>query len=440
MQRSNLSRWYLLCLALLAFCGAAVAQEPLKASPEKAGLSADKLQRIDALFQDIVEKRQIAGAVVLLARHGNLGYLHGLGMQDAEAKTPMTAGTIFRIASMTKPVTSVAAMMLVDRGQLKLDDPIAHYVPEFKQLKVLAPDKASGAAAYTTVPAESPISVRHLLTHTSGLTYRFLGRPNLGDLYRDAGVEDGLVQAEGTIGDNVKRLAKLPLLHQPGSAWEYGLNADVLGRVIEVASGKDLDTFFREEIFRPLRMSDTYFFLPGEKKNRLAALYAPDTQKSITRIGEEPVKAGALVYSASYPYKGPRTYFSGGAGLVSTASDYARFLQMLLGGGQLDGARLLKPETVKQMTENQIGSLRMELGGADFPGSRFGYGFGILVDPKKATDVASVGTYTWGGIFNTYFWVDPEKELIGVMMTQLYPSGHLTLARDLKKRTYESIK
>src|SRR6266851_1798432 len=377
MQRTNLSRWALLCLAFLALCRPSIAEEPLKISPQKAGLSADKLQRIDALFKDAVEKRQIAGAVVLLSRQGNVGYvgyLRGFGMQDAEAKTPMTANTIFRIASMTKPVTSVAAMMLVDRGQLKLDEPISKYLPEFKEMKVLVPAKSADAAKYTTVPAEREITIHHLLTHTSGITYGFFGKPFLGDLYRDASVSDGLVQTEGTIGDNVKRLAKLPLLQQPGSAWEYGLNSDVLGRVIEVASGKDLDTFFRDEITRPLKMNDTHFFLPEEKRDRFSALYAPNEDKTIARVGEEPVKAGRLIYSANFHYKGPRTFFSGGAGLVSTASDYARFLQMLLNGGQLDGVRLLKAETVKQMTANQIGQLSVG------PGVRFGYGFGILAD------------------------------------------------------------
>ena len=243
------------------------------------------------------------------------------------------------------------------------------------------------------------------------------------------------MQTEGTIDDNVKRLAKMPLQHQPGSAWEYGLNTDVLGRVIEVASGKDLNTFFREEIFRPLKMTDTYFFLPDEKKDRLAALYAPNKDKTIVRVGEDPVKVGALTYSASFQYRGPRTFFSGGAGLVSTASDYARFLQMLLNGGRLDGVQLLKHETVRKITQNQLGQAAM-----GNSGPQFGYGFGIVVDPEKSKDVASVGTYSWGGIFNTYFWVDPEKKLIGIMMTQLYPSDHLRLGNDFKKLAYESLK
>ena len=372
MPRTNVFRSSVLFFAFLALCCTASAQELPKVLPQEAGLSADKLQRIDALFNEAVAKKQIAGAVVLLARQGKVGYLQGIGVQDAEAKTPMTPGTIFRIASMTKPVTSVAAMMLVDRGALKLDDPISKYVPEFKVAKVLVPDKAADPGKYTAVAAERPITVHHLLTHTSGLTYGFFGKPYLGDLYRNAGVSDGLIQTEGTIGDNVKRLAKLPLLHQPGSAWEYGLSSDVLGRVIEVASGKDLDTFFREEIFRPLKMTDTYFFLPAEKKDRFAALYAPNEDKTIVRVGEGPMKAGALLYSASFHYQGPRTFFSGGAGLVSTASDYARFLQMLLNGGELDDIRLLKAETVAKITANQIGTLPMGLGNAAFQGVRFG--------------------------------------------------------------------
>jgi CubicO group peptidase (beta-lactamase class C family) len=435
MQRLTSSRWFLAAL-VVALCSTGARADTLpKVSPEQAGLSSSGLKRLDALLQDAVDQQQIAGGVALLARKGKVGYLQAIGRQDVEAGKPMAPDTIFRIASMTKPVTSVAVMMLVDEGRLRTTDPISKYLPEFKSPRVLVP--AADGAGYALVPAERAITVHHLLTHTSGITYRFLGRPHLGPLYRQAGISDGLSQTEGTIADNVKRLAALPLLHQPGTAFEYGLSIDVLGRLVEVVSGQGLDQLFHQRIFKPLRMTDTSFFLPAEKRSRLAALYAPGTDKKIVRVGEEPVTAGELIYSASYPYRGPRTYFSGGAGLVSTASDYARFLQMLLGGGELDGVRLLKPETVKQMTQSQIGMLKPLIGGT--PGNPFGYGFGIVTAEGKDKDVASVGTYSWGGIFYTHFWVDPRKELVGILLTQVYPYGHLTLRNDFKKLAYEAL-
>jgi CubicO group peptidase (beta-lactamase class C family) len=436
MQPVRPHRWRLaLCLAALV-CSQSRADDFPRVAPEAAGLSSAQLKKIDELFQAAVDKRQIAGSVVLLARDGKIGYLRASGMQDAEGKTAMAADTLFRIASMTKPVTSVAVMMLAAEGNLSVADTLSKYLPEFKDAKVLVPGKNGDGADYTIVPADRQITIRDLLTHTSGITYRFWGRKYLTDLYRKAGVSDGLVHPEGTIADNVKRLAGCPLLHQPGTAWEYGLNTDVLGRVVEVASGQDLSTFFETRIFKPLGMRDTFFFVPGEKRSRLAALYAPGADKTVRRVGEGPVTVGELIYSASYPYREPRTYFSGGAGLVSTAGDYARFLQTLLNGGELYGVRLLKADTVQAMTQNQIGKLKP---GIQSHGIAFGYGFGIVTKENRNSDVASVGTFSWGGIFNTYFWADPKERLIGMMMTQLYPSGHLTLAADFKKLAYAAL-
>jgi CubicO group peptidase (beta-lactamase class C family) len=414
----------------------AAADELPRVAPEAAGLKAEGLRRLDALLTDAVERKQIAGAVALLARRGKVGYLRAVGMQDVEAGKPMTPDTLFRIASMTKPITSVAALMLVDDGKLRLNDPLSKYVPAFRAPRVLVPGEKDAAGGPKTVPAEREITIHHLLTHTSGITYGFFGKPVLSELYRKAGVSDGLTQTEGTLEEGVNRLAALPLLNQPGAAWEYGLSTDVLGRVIEVASGKSLDAFFRERIFTPLEMRDTVFFLPPEKKPRLAALYEPGPDKAIRRTGEEPVTIGPLVYSASYPYRGPRTYFSDGAGLTSTASDYARFLQMLLDGGTGNGVRLLKPETVQLMLRNQIGDLPMGLG---IQGQRFGYGFGIASAAGKDRDAPSVGSFSWGGFFHTMFWADPQKQLLGVLLVQLYPSGNLTLQGDFRKRTYQAL-
>jgi CubicO group peptidase (beta-lactamase class C family) len=285
-------------------------------------------------------------------------------------------------------------------------------------------------------PAEREITIHDLLTHTSGISYRFWGRKPLAALYRQGGVSDGLLHPEGTLGDNVRRLAKQPLLFQPGSAWEYGLSTDVLGRVVEVASGKSLDVFFTERIFRPLKMEDTFFFVPRAKQNRLASLYLIGGDKNRVRVGDDPVTLGELVFSATYPLEKEGKYLSGGAGLVSTARDYTRFLHMLLKGGQLGGVRLLKAETIRRMTANQVGDLKIYI---LEHGDRFGYGFGVLSEAGKRADVASVGSYSWGGIFHTYFWVDPKKEVVGVLMTQVYSLAPLSLRHDFKNRVYESL-
>ncbi len=430
------------CLFRLALAGA---QGLPPGEAQEEGVAPVALKRINTLLDDAVARRQIAGGAAVIAHRGKVVYLRTAGRRDIEAGLPVDPSTVYRIASMTKPITSVAIMMLYDVGKLRLDDPLARFVPEFGGPSVLKAGQSNGAAGTpATVPAAREITIHDLLTHTSGLSYRFFDRPALGKLYAEAGVSDGLCETPGTIGENVLRLAKLPLLHQPGTAWEYSLSTDVLGRVVEVVSGQTLDAFFRERIFRPLRMEDTSFLVPESKRIRLAALYTPGPDKAIRRVGPGRVHAGALVYSATYPTADGSKYFCGGGGLCSTIGDYARFLQMLLNRGELDGMRLLKPETVDLMTRNQIGDLRLA-----FPnhGDGFGYGFGVLTKRGKTDefrrsmydDVASVGTYSWGGIFNTYFWVDPERELFGILMTQLYPADHLKLHEEFKRLVYEAL-
>jgi CubicO group peptidase (beta-lactamase class C family) len=436
MHRIPFARLFL-ALAVLALCRVPARADDLpRVPPEQAGLSATGLHRLDALLRDAVDHKQIAGAVALLAHDGKIGYLQAVGRRDAEADRPMTPDTLFRIASMTKPVTSVAVMMLVDDGKLRVDDPVAKYLPECRDPKVLVPGKPGDTPPYTLVPAERPITVHHLLTHTSGITYRFFNRPHLTELYRKAGVSDGISQTEGTLADNIQRLAGQPLLHQPGTAWEYGLSTEVLGRLVEVVSGLPLDQFFQKRIFGPLHLNDTSFFVPDDRVGRLAALYTPGPDQKIVRVGEEPVRAGELIYSASYPYRGPKTYFSPGAGLVSTAPDYARFLQMLLNGGEANAVRLLKPETVREMTRNQVGDLKPWI---ESHGDRFGYGFGVVTAAGKGDGPAPAGTYSWGGIFYTYFFVDPQKKLVGVLMTQVYPSGHLHLREEFQRLAYAAL-
>jgi CubicO group peptidase (beta-lactamase class C family) len=271
--------------------------------------------------------------------------------------------------------------------------------------------------------------------HTSGLCYRFTNRPAVGRLYAEAGICDGLTPCDQSLAENVRRLARLPLLHQPGTAWEYGLNTDVLGRLVEVVSGQSLSAFLAARIFAPLGMNDTHFVLPETKRNRLAALYEPGNGGTIVRAGEGPTVKGELTYSASLPYRSSAGYYSGGAGLVSSAEDYARFLQMILNRGELNGVRLLRPETVSAMTCDQLEGLPLWIG---VHGFGFGYGFGIATQPSANKD--STGTFSWGGIYYTDFWVDPKHEVIGIMMTQIYPSGDLKLREEFHRLVNESIR
>ena len=318
---------------------------------------------------------------------------------------PMREDTIFRIASMTKPITSVAIMMLSEQGKLSIEEPVSKYISEFKDIQV---GVRGNDNSLKFVPTKSPITIRHLLTHTSGITYRFADMEPWSTLYKAAGISDGLSQTDGTIRDEVMKLAKLPLMHQPGETFTYGLSTDVLGYLVEVVSKMTLDEFFRQSIFEPLKMNDTYFYLPTEKRSRVAAVYSQSPDGNIQKMGDDPVEEGNLEYSASYQYKGPQTYYSGGAGLVSTATDYARFLQMVLNGGELDGVRILSQKTIEQMTVNQVSALQ---------GTRYGFGLGFgLFHDHSSTQ------YSWSGFFHTTFFVDPQEKLIGIFLSQMFPS------------------
>ncbi len=424
------TRWLLvLCLPAL-LTPIAHGQSVAKVTPQEAGLSSTALQQIDVLLERSVERKQVAGAVALLARDGKLVYLRAKGFQDVEAGKEMTTNTLFRIASMSKPVTSVAVMILVDDGRLRVTDPVSKYLPEFKNPKVLMPGSGGDSKL---VSASREITIHDLLTHTSGLTYRFMAEKPFAELYHKADICDGLTRPSFTLAENVRHLASLPLLHQPGSAYQYSLSTDVLGRLVEVISGQVLESFMRSRIFEPLGMNDTYFDLPADKTGQsfaVAALRKPGPDKRIRRVGEEPVHNGELVYCVTCPYRGQRGYCSGGAGLTSSAADYARLLQMLLNGGQWNGTRILKPETVREMTSNQIGDLKFMS-----PTDRFGYGFGIVAGGGK-DQVATAGSYYWGGFYNTGFWVDPKKKLVGVLMTQIFPSDQPGLLGDFEKLAY----
>lgn len=424
-------RCWLLC------CAAAAVPVGMWSAAQASGQEAQAIDpsgrfgAVHQLLDDYVRQSRVAGAVGLVMERGRVVYGDAVGWRDLAAKKPMTRDTIFRFASMTKPVTSVAVMMLVDEGKVAVTDPLSKFIPEFSNMQVIRPTSEGDGQA---VPASREITIRDLLTHTSGITYGLFGQQPHAQRYKAAGVSDGLVETPATLAENMRRLSTCPLTNQPGETWQYGLSTDVLGRVVEVASGKSLDKYFAERIFGPLGMRDTHFVLPADKRDRLATLYRPGPGQTLEAVGEGPQQAGGVTYSATVATDSPR-YFSGGAGLVSTAADYARFLSRLLGRGEPGGVRLLKPETVADMTRNQIGELSILYA---IHGDKFGYGFGVHTDQSQRNG-ASIGSYSWGGIFHTYFWVDPKREVIGIVLAQLYPFDQSALWSDFQKRVYESL-
>jgi CubicO group peptidase (beta-lactamase class C family) len=410
-------------LWLVATAGA---QELPTARPEAVGLSSERLERIAAAVDRSIADKRIAGAVTLVSRHGKVAWLRAQGLMDKEAGKPMRTDSLFRICSMTKAVTSLAVMMLYEEGRFLLDDPVSRYIPEFKNPKVLV--KPASGAPYT-IPATKEITIRNLLTHTSGLTYHW--NSDVGALYKDAGVPHGLLPYEGTIADGVRRLAAQPLLFNPGEKWEYSLGIDVLGYLVEVVSGKSLDEFLRSRVFEPLGMKDTYFFVPESKLDRLATAYTWYEDKGLARFPDQPIVEGAFAYSADYAYRAPRTLYAGGAGLTSTASDYARFCQLMLDGGKHGAARLVSRKSVELMTHDQLGKVAPEQG--------FGLGFGIEGTKAPLAELGSPGEYGWGGFFYTAFVVDPKEDMITVFMGQLHPTGDLTLDRMFHTLAYQAI-
>jgi len=403
-----------------------VGQDLPSAKPEAVGLSSERLERIATAVQRSIDDKRIAGAVTMVVRHGKVAWIKSQGMMDREANKAMRPDAIFRICSMTKPITSVAVMMLHEEGKILLDDPVSKYLPEFKNPKVLV--KQAGGEPYT-IPAKNEITIRDLLRHTSGITYNW--NSDLGPMYEKAGVASGLLQYDGTIGDSVKALAGLPLLFNPGERFEYSLGVDVLGRVVEVVSGQPLDEFFRTRIFEPLGMKDTYFFPPENKLDRLATAYTYYEGQGLNRFPDTPIREGAFVYSADYPSRGPKKLFSGGAGLVSTALDYARFCQMMLDGGKVGNTRLLSRKSVELMTQDQLGKIGPDQG--------FGLGFGIEGVKGPLSDLGSVGEYNWGGFFYTGFTIDPKEQMIVIFMGQLHPTGGLTLDHEVNVLAYQAI-
>ncbi len=392
--------------------------------PAEIGLSASRLDNITEYLQRQCNEGRVAGAVAAVSRYGRIGYLQAVGKHDLATNAPMHTDSLFRIASMTKAITSAAVMSLVEDDAISLDDPLSKHLPEFAHLRLLDGSKL------TRQP-----TIHDLLTHRSGLTYGWFGPEELDAIYGRDRINHLFEPTPETIGDRVEKIADVPLKFQPGTAWDYGVSTDVLGRVVEVASGLTLEQFFRERFFRPLKMLDTYFYVPTEKQQRLAGLYTLDDDQRLVAVGDEPIEVGFFRFSADYCTR-PGKFYSGGGGLVSSTNDYLRFLHMLLRGGELDGVRVLKRETVSMMTQNQIGDLSIYFPGH---GDGFGFGFGVVTDRGADADELSVGSYSWGGIFNTYFWVDPQEQLVGLLMTQVFPNDHLGIRDGFRKRVYSAI-
>jgi len=416
------------------FCFHAIllAQNLPVASPESVGLSSERLKRVEAALNQYFEKKQIAGAVALVVRKGKVAYFKSTGMQDVEMKKLMQDNTIFRIASMTKPITSIAVMMLYEEGRFLLNDPVHKYLPEFKDMMVLNPERATNGQANakldSLVPAKRPITIRHLLSHTSGLTYHW--NEQLGKAYEKAGIAHGLGLHNETLAANMKKLAKLPLLFHPGDKWEYGLSVDVLGYLVEVVSGKSLNDFFKERIFEPLKMPDTHFYLPENKVGRLATVYQYSAEKGLAKLPDSNAE-GSLEFSPAYPYRGPKKFYAGGAGLCATISDYARFAQMLLNGGELEGARILSRKSVELMTADFAGGLNPEIG--------FGLGFGIRRSLREGGELGSIGAYGWSGFWNTQFLIDPREQMVTLIFTQLYPYAAVEVMDKFTVMVYQAI-
>ena len=406
-MREICSILFLFCFTIGTAQTASVQKTPpiTTASATSVGMSEERLAKIDAMFQAAVQEENIPGAVALIARNGKIVFHRAYGMADNSSKRAMKVDDIFRIASQTKAITSTAVMMLWEDGKFSLDDPISKFIPEFKAAQIL--DTFNEAdSSYTTIPSEKEITIRHLISHTSGIGYGVIdGDPRFKKIYHKAGITDLFTTENISIGESVKKLATLPLHHTPGEKFTYSEGLDVLGYFIEVVSGMPFDKFLKTRIFDPLNMQDTWFYLPVEKHNRMVTVQHFDAGKW--------KKYPVTFYDTDYPVKGAKRFFSGGAGLSSTARDYATFLQMYLNGGELNGVRLLSRTTVQSIMGNQIGEIWK-----DGP-KHYGLAFGVVNSMgQDMGGLGSQGTFDWGGYFNTQYFADPQEQIIGVLMKQ----------------------
>lgn len=391
--------------------------------PTENGFSAERLSRIDQLVNEHVEKQWVNGAVVMVVRNGKVVHHKAYGYSDAEKKVAMKKDDIFRIASQTKAITSLAVMMLFEEGKFFLDDPVSKYIPEFKNPKVLGTVNWSDTS-YSSTPAKSEITIRQLLTHTSGIDYAAIGSQELKAIYAKAGIPSGIGTNNVVLADKMKKLGGLPLKHQPGEAFTYGLNTDVLGYLVEVLSGMSLDQFFRTRIFQPLGMNDTWFYLPKEKHSRLVPLYQV-TDGKLSKVTNNVFDNIDLNYPTM-----AGTYYSGGAGLSSTTEDYAKFLQLFLNKGEFNGVRLLGRKTVELMLTNQTQPPITE---------QFGLGFGLETDKNDYRSIYSLGTFSWGGAFSSSYWADPKEKLVCLIYTNVMSSPYRNMNEKVKTLIYQAI-
>ena len=415
----------LLTCVLSAVTQASLAADFSRVRPERAGMSSERLERLDAVLRSYVDKGQVAGQVAIVLRKGRVVYSTANGWQNKVADIPMSEDSIFRIASQTKALVSTGIMILHERGQLDISHPLSRYIPEWENMQV-AVSESNGS--YRLEEARRPITIRHLLTHTGGVSY---GSGPAREQWEEAGFQGWyFANKNEPILNSIKRMAALPLDQHPGEEYIYGYNTDILGAVIEVASGKDLNTFLREELFEPLEMNDTHFYLPHEKAERLAVVYEASPGGGVQAISaNDGMQSQGLYLEGS----GPNRSFSGGAGLLSTANDYARFLQMTLNGGELDGERILSRKTIELMTTDHLGDIPFR------DGQGFGLGFFVVTDLGERGVLGSEGEYGWGGAYHTTYWVDPEEELVVVYLTQLIPAQGVDDYSKLRSGIYQAI-
>lgn len=397
----------------------------INTTPESVGISGNRLDRIDKMLESAILEKQIPGAVALIARNGNIVFYEAYGMADNESNRKLKKDAIFRIASQTKAITATAVMMLWEEGLFQLDDPISWYIPEFKNPQLLDTFNEQDSS-YTTLPADKEITIRHLLTHTSGIGYGAIDEDyRFRKIYHKAGITDLFTTRNISIEENVKKLAKLPLHHNPGEGFTYSEGLDVLGYFIEIVSGMPLDEFFRTRIFDPLEMDDTWFYLPKAKKNRLVSIQ--------TIQDGEWINYPVTFYDPDYPIKGEKTFFSGGAGLSSTAKDYATFLQMYLNKGELNGKRLLSRTTVDLMMQNQTDGIWGK-------GEYYGLAFSVVDEEGlQIGGLGSPGTFDWGGYFNTQYFADPNEQIIGILMKQTSGKVNDQTAWKFRQMVFQAI-
>ena len=402
------------------------------AKPEEVGLSSPRLGRIRTHLQRYIDTGKVAGTLTLVARQGQIAYFEPQGHLEIERQRPMQRDTIFRIYSMSKPITSVALMMLYEQGLFQLDDPVHKFIPTWKNLRVFV---SGNHPTFVTAPVERPMTIRDLLTHTSGLTYGFMERTNVDAAYRKLGIADR-TRPGYTLQDMVDTLAELPLEFSPGTRWNYSVSTDVLGYLVQVISGQRFDVYLRDHILQPLGMVDTSFTIAAEQLPRFACNYLRQSDGRLQLVDAP--------QSSQYRQG---SFFSGGGGLVSTVGDYFRFTSMLRNRGELDGIRLLGRKTVELMTMNHLpgGQDLTQLAQAGaftetaYAGVGFGLGFSVMRDPAKAQILGTPGEYAWGGAASTAFWVDPKEDLIFIFMTQLMPSSSYPLRRELRTLTYAAL-